>query len=189
MAFSNIALPNMHLYNMVALVNAMQGMNSLNGNMANARTHKRKAQYAPYNQYATAALNTAQANMLPYQIQAQVLSNPFMALAYQKNPQALQGMMENFFKSAPNPANFMQSGNMPPMPGQSGGLANSFLGRLFGASQPQNAMQQNPVVGSSGNGLQSPSPSVTSSPMSQGDSAQNQGYLLLNLDWFQQLAA
>lgn len=148
MAFSNLVLPNVAPVQQGGpLVNAMQGINSLVGNRANTQTAQAQAQYAPYNQYADAYSKITQANMLPYTIQSQILSNPLLYLAYKDNPQALTSMFQNFAKSVPQIGN-MANGMQIPLPGQMqsnnplSSAVNSVKSAFgFGASPSQNAMQ------------------------------------------------
>ncbi len=142
------------------LVTSMQGMNALTQGNAQAR-------YAPYTAYADAASKIAYANMLPYQIQAQVMSNPMLFYAYKDHPEMLQGMMNSLMKSVPQGGNVFGNVNMP-SPGGSGmgnGLLGTLLGKMGiggqGGSSGSNAMNQ-PM-----GGMQQPSGS-------QGFGANNQ---------------
>lgn len=120
------------------LVTSMQGMNALTQSNA-------QAQYAPYTAYADALSKIAYANMLPYQIQATMLSNPMLWMAMKDNPQALQGMMNSFAQSVPRDVNNLPGGVKLPSPGpMSNGLLGMLVNKLTGGSKPSssNALTQ-----------------------------------------------
>lgn len=136
------------------LVTSMAGTNALINNLYNTQVSKAQAQYAPYTTYADAASKIAYANMLPYQIQAQVLSNPYIALALQRNPDALSNLLQNFSGSIPNPNNMR---NMPPFPQYGNGgngllssLINKITGNNSGQGQSQSQLSPNALVGGIG---------------------------------------
>ena len=122
----------------------MQGAsagNALINDMIKNRIGNVQAQYAPYTAYADAASKIAYANMLPYQIQATIMSNPMLWMALKDNPQAMQSMMSNFANSIPKGNNIFGGVNLP-NPQQTTG--NSLLGMLVNriSGNSQNPMQQ-----------------------------------------------
>ena len=129
------------------LVTALQGMNALTKSNLDNQVLGAQAQYAPYTTYADAASKLAYANMLPYQIQAQVMSNPMMWMAMKDNPLAMKAMMDNFQRSIPQGNNIFGNVNMP-MPGtqRSNPLGNGLMGMLYnkliGAGQQQSPSSQ-----------------------------------------------
>lgn len=127
------------------IANAMQGLNALTQGTAQAR-------YAPYTAYADAASKIAYANMLPYQIQAQVLSNPMMWMAMKDNPQAMRDMMNSFVQSVPQGKNVFGNVGIP-APSTSffgSGLVNTLLGKLGIGSSQNDGNALNSMPGSSG---------------------------------------
>lgn len=92
------------------------------------RQNQSAADYAPYTNYANAASKLAYSNMLPYQVQATVMSNPMMWMALKDDPQALRALMSNFKNSIPQGNNIFGDINLPKP--QSMGQ-NPFSGGLF----------------------------------------------------------
>jgi hypothetical protein len=103
-------------------VTSARGLNAL-------KMDQSAAQYAPYTNYANAASKLAYANMLPYQVQATVMSNPMLWQAFKDKPEALQAMMENFKKSIPQGNNIFGGIDIP-KPGSNNSLG---IGGIFGA--------------------------------------------------------
>lgn len=101
-----------------------------------------QAKYAPYTEYSNALSKMAYANMLPYQIQSTIMSNPMIWQAFKDKPEALQAMMNNFAQSIPKGNQAGGGINMPP-PGQGSGgnLLSMLMDKLSGGGQQQNAPQ------------------------------------------------
>lgn len=155
---------------------ALGALNALSTQNLQNKILGAQAQYAPYTTYADAASKLAYANMLPYQVQATVMSNPMMWMALKDNPDAIKALMSNFQKSIPQGNNIFGNVNMP-APGQqnaggSGNLLSNFigdnpLGNLLsqitgGGNQPaNNALQSGnlPI-----NGSAAPSNNLTAPP-------------------------
>lgn len=123
-------------------------MNSVKKENLERRKQEIENQYLPYISYADAQSKMAQANYLPWQIQSQILSNPYLALALKDNPAALNKMMEDFGKNMPTAGSMSNTMNMP-LPGQNQGngltalipqLINKLMGR--GGQQPQQGGMQ-----------------------------------------------
>ncbi len=104
-----------------------------------------KATYAPYTEYANAASKIAYSNLLPYQIQATVLSNPLVMQALKQNPDLINSMVGGFQQSIPKGNNIFGNINLPSP--QQMPVSNSLLGlalnKLFGPSQPEQKTQPN----------------------------------------------
>lgn len=98
-----------------------------------ARISDAQAAYAPMQAQANALLPMEQAEYMPYQIQAQMLSNPMLWMASQGNPQMMNSMISNLTSSMPK-TNMM---NMMPMNG--GGLMGMLLGHYMGKSPTDSA--------------------------------------------------
>lgn len=154
------------------LVTALSGSNALANDMMSNKIKGAEADYAPYTQYANAASKIAYANLTPYQIQAQVMSNPMVWAGIQQlqktNPNAAANMMRNLVQSIPNPSQMMTGAGMPPVPQQqSHGLMNALKNLLggSGSSNPPsgNALNVSPSGMDSGQGA--PSPDQAGSPM------------------------
>ena len=156
MAFSGIPLPKV-----VAdvgpggpIVTGMQGANALTqGNLQN-KFLQAELPYAPYNAYANALSKIAYANLLPYQIQAQVMSNPLMWMAFKDNPEAMKSMIENFKHTIPQGNSIFGNVNIPNPSSQQnggsgglfsmlGGLLNKFLGNNDSSSLGNNQNNMN----------------------------------------------
>lgn len=124
-------------------VTAAKGMNALKRQQLENQIAKSQADYAPFTTYADAASKIAYANMLPYQIQAQTMSNPMMWMALKDDPKALEAVMANFKNSIPTGQNIFGNVNLPaPMTRQNpnnsifGALMNKLIG---GSNNQQNA--------------------------------------------------
>lgn len=106
-------------------------MNKL-GQSANAMTFgQAQAKYAPYTAYSNALSKMAYANMLPYQIQSTIMSNPLVWQAFKDRPEALSAMMNNLMGSIPRGNQVTGNINMPrPDEGIGGGLMGLLLDRL-----------------------------------------------------------
>lgn len=152
------------------LVTALEGVNAL-------RKSNAEAQYAPYLAAAEAASKSAYAKYLPYQLQAQVIANPLiaMALSQSKDKNGVSdytNMLNNFKNSIP-----MNGGDMGgmgiPAPNQLGnGLVSLFLNKIAGQKQPQPGQQSNQINNvpeqESQNNLLPPNPLL---PSAQGNIA------------------
>jgi hypothetical protein len=127
------------------VVTSMRGINALLSDLYGSQSKKAEAEYAPYTAYADAASKIAYANMLPYQIQSSVLSNPYVALAFQNNPDAYYQMINNLMKSVPQ-GNQLPGGVSIPLPNQPSGnsLWSMFMSKITGNEPSTNAMQQIP---------------------------------------------
>lgn len=139
------------------IVTSMLGANALTESNAQAK-------YAPYTAYADALSKIAYSNMLPYQIQSTMLSNPMMWMAMKDHPEVMANMMNSFAQSVPKSFNGLPGGGQLPSPGSmSGGLLGMLMGKLTGESADDktkgtNALNQSPTMsGPSSNGLNSPS--------------------------------
>lgn len=92
-----------------------------------ARISNAQAAFAPMQAQANALLPMEQAEYMPYQIQAQMLSNPMLWMASQGNPGMMNSMIQNLTGSMPK-TNMMNS-----MPMNGGGLfgllANHFMNK------------------------------------------------------------
>lgn len=95
-----------------------------------ARISNAQAKYAPMQAQANAMLPMEQAQYMPYQIQAQMLSNPMLWMASQGNPGMMQSMIGNITNSLPK-TNMMNS--MPVDNG--GGLLGGLLSHIFSNKQ------------------------------------------------------
>ena len=130
-----------------------------------------EAKYAPYKEYADVLSHMAYAQYLPYQIQAQLLSNPLLWLSMKDNPQAMKGMMDRFTSSMPT-ANSMNI----PAPNQVGatgnGLLSGLMSKVFGGDNAMQKMPQMPQsTGQNGNDLPNPfaQPDLGTSSMGDGN--------------------
>lgn len=113
------------------IVTSMRGGNALTQSSLENQIKQAEAQYAPYNAYANAASKIAYSNMLPYQIQATVMSNPMLWMALKDNPQAMKEMMSNFANSVPKGNEVFGNVDIPkPTMGNAG---NSLLGMFMNA--------------------------------------------------------
>jgi hypothetical protein len=139
-------------------------MNSI-GQNANALTQgQAEAKYAPYTQYANALSKTAYANMLPYQIQSTILSNPVILQAFKDKPEALNAMMTNLMGSIPKGSQVQGNANIPSpdnMGSSQGGFLSMLMDRLRGGNSQagnQNALlnQQTPMSGVNSSGKSQP---------------------------------
>lgn len=144
-----------------ALTTNLQGSNALA--MSNA-----EAKYAPYTAYANALSHQAYANYLPWQIKAQVLSNPYLALALKDKPELLDKMLNEFGEGMSNP-NVLNGGVTIPPPG---GRGDSMLGALFNKLIHGNVM--GPQAGG-GNPLAAPPSGGGSNTLMQSPGAAPQG--------------
>lgn len=144
-----------------ALTTNLQGSNALA--VSNA-----EAKYAPYTAYANALSHQAYANYLPWQIKAQVLSNPYLALALKDKPELLDKMLNEFGEGMSNP-NVLNGGVTIPAPG---GRSDSMLGALFNKLIHGNVM--GPQGGSS-NPLAAPPSGGGSNTLMQSPGAAPQG--------------
>lgn len=128
------------------LVTAMKGINALQASNLQNQINRVKAEYAPYTEYANAASKTAYANLLPYQIQAQLMSNPMMWMAIKDNPDAVNAIVKNFKESIPTSNNIFGQIQIPkPHPMNQGGLASRFfnyLNRDKAQAESNNALTQ-----------------------------------------------
>jgi len=155
----------------VASMNALQ---DLQQNKYGTDIKKAEAQYAPYTEYANALSKIAYANMLPYQTQATVMSNPMTWMALKDNPDAIKAMMENFSNSIPR-GNQLTNGMTIPFPNQNKGNENVFsslINKLMGNDQSQSQMQQNMPSAQSNNDQQNNPFQASQIPSSQGNVAQ-----------------
>lgn len=147
------------------VVTAMRGGNALSQDMLGTQIKQAEADYAPWTQYANAASKIAYSNMLPYQMQATVMSNPMIWMVLKDNPKALNALMQNLTQSMPTPEQMRGGTNMPPQPGQAGGrghgLLNSLLGLMGIGGQGGQPQPQNPLAGM-------PQPQMQPSPQPQG---------------------
>lgn len=144
------------------LVTSMRGQNALLGDIYGNQIKAAQAQYAPYTTYADALSKIAYANMLPYQIQAQLLSNPLLWLSMKDNPEVMKNLLGSFSQSVPN---INQLGSMLPQPGKfnrSQGLLSKLFDTLgIGSSNGDgNAMQAPSMMG--GNNMMTPPMGINS---------------------------
>ncbi len=154
-----------------------QLVRSLNGIYGN-EINRANAQFAPQTAYSNALSKMAYAKYLPYQLQAQMLSNPMIYYAFKDHPEVLQAMMSKFSQSIPGAGGSGQdaSGSLMNMP-KSNGLLGMLMDKLSGGKSSDNAMapsganalMQSPNSGGS-MGASSMTPSTGSSmvPASQG---------------------
>ncbi len=87
------------------------------------------AQYAPYTNYANALSKIAYANLLPYQIQSTIMSNPLIWQAFKDKPEALNAMLSNFMNTIPQATQGASSIGMPKPDQMGGGLLANIFGR------------------------------------------------------------
>lgn len=135
------------------LVTSMRGMNALTQSNLENQIKSAQAKYAPYTTYADAASKLAYANMVPWQIQATVLSNPLLWSALKDNPGAIQSMLQNFTQSVPKGNQIFGGVQMPaPNMQRSNGLMGMLMDKLTGGSNQQNPMQEmtSPAMGGMG---------------------------------------
>lgn len=113
------------------VVTSMRGINALTNSGLENQYAGIRNKYAPYNMYADALSKIAYAQYLPYQLQAQALSNPLLWMAMKDNPEAAKEMMSRFSQSVPNGNNMgtLPGGAQLPNPSQSTG--NSLLSMLI----------------------------------------------------------
>lgn len=164
------------------IVTAARGVNALEESQLNNEIKRAQAKYAPQQAYADAASKIAYANMLPYQIQATVMSNPLLWQALKDNPNAMGTMLQDFAKNVPQGKNILGGMQMPP-PNSGGfgsGLLGMFLNKIMGngaqQQQPMNPMQQQPQQPPSSNPFaQNGMMGTPPSPMGQGQGADS-GY-------------
>lgn len=157
------------------MVTSMRGMNALTASNLENQINQAKAEYAPYTERANALSKTAYARYLPYQIQAQIMSNPALLYMLKDNPDAIKAIFSSFSNSIPNINNLE---NEIPQPGQmnrgGGGLINYIRNLMGGGNQqmpmgmPQNPMQQAPI-GNTGSGnpmaMNQPQPNGNPNPL------------------------
>lgn len=128
------------------LVTSQRGMNALTQESLENKIRGVQSDYAPYTTYADAQSKLAYANYLPWQIKAQVLSNPMLAYAFKDNPNEFGRLLKEFGQQMPS-ANALTSGVNMPLPSQrSQGLLSLLLNKITGNGQPQNAMNM-PIPG------------------------------------------
>lgn len=109
-----------------------------------------QAKYAPQQAYANALLPMMQARYMPYQIQAQMMSNPMLWMASQNNPGMMQGMMKNMMGAIPNANSIMQGMGGAPQSGGGGllGMIGNFLhGTPSNSNSNSGASFSNPSPG------------------------------------------
>lgn len=112
------------------LVSSMRGANALTSENLDNITKGAQAQYAPYTQYADAASKIAYAKMLPYQTQAQLLTNPMLWMALKDHPEIAKGMMDKFSSSMPDPNQLLSGLPAPTMQTRGNGLLGMLLDKL-----------------------------------------------------------
>lgn len=102
------------------MVTAMRGANSLAQDQMENVIKGAQADYAPWTTYADAASKMAYSNMLPYQVQATIMSNPMVWAGYQQlkkeRPEAAANMLNNLMSSIPSATQMTPGANMPPRP-------------------------------------------------------------------------
>jgi hypothetical protein len=103
-----------------------------------------QAHYAPQQAYANAILPMMQAQYMPYQIQAQIMSNPMMWMAAQSDPGMMTGMMKNMGNMLKTMPASMANMAPPPM-GNTGGL----LGAAFSMFDKPKTNAMNTAPGTS----------------------------------------
>lgn len=122
------------------IVDSLQGISSLKNSLLKNKVMKAEADYAPYRQYSDAMSKLAYANYLPFQLQAQALSNPMLWMSMQNNPQAAQEMINSFSKSIPQAGTGFGMGSLP-VPGhqseQNNSLLSMLMNRISGVGQDQ----------------------------------------------------
>src|SRR5438552_5296969 len=99
--------------------------------------------YLPYTKYADAASKIAYSNLLPYQIKAQLMSNPLVWMALKDNPEAIKSFMGSFQNSIPQGNNVFGNVNIP-LPGQQsgGGIFSGLIGQLINKITGNNQTNQ-----------------------------------------------
>ncbi len=165
--------------NVLAVMNAG---NDYSQGLSNNKIKASEARYAPYTNYADVMSKLAYANYLPYQLQAQVMSNPLLWMSMKDNPEAMQAMMKNFTGSIPS-VNKMPGMAGVPQPGAQGNsLLRGVLAKLFGGGGESgggggNAMQSLPAPdgGQSSNALMTPPGGSGSAPTTSGANLPNPG--------------
>lgn len=152
MAFSNTILP--------AVAPTEAGGNALSALKNIYAAQQQNAQnkilnasvpYAPYQAYADVLSKVAYANYLPYQLQAQVLSNPMLWLSMQKNPEAMQALMNNFSKAIPQTGNLPGIGQIPAPVASSNNLLGMLIDKIKGSDKSSNPMQAIPAAPAASN--------------------------------------
>lgn len=146
------------------LVTAMRGQNALTQDMYDSQVKQAQAKYAPWTTYADAASKIAYANMIPYQVQATMMSNPMLWMALKDNPQAMNALVNNWKQSIPSPEQLRTGANMPPLPNsnspRSDGLlsmaVNSLKSLFGGGQQPQMQGQGQPQMPQGMGGMPQP---------------------------------
>lgn len=124
-----------------SLATALRGWNDVT--VGNA-----KAKYAPYTEYSNALSKMAYANMLPYQIKAQLMSNPMVWMALKDNPEAIHSFVNSFSNSIPQGNNVTGNINIPqPNSNQFGGnpfsnLFGTLINKITGNKQQDQNQQQ-----------------------------------------------
>lgn len=134
-------------------VTAAKGMNALKRQQLDNQIARAQADYAPFTTYADAASKLAYANMLPYQIQAQTMSNPMMWMALKDDPKALEAVMSNFKNSIPTGQNIFGNVNLPaPMTRQNptNSIFGALMNKLMGGSNQQNTNPLAQMLGAQG---------------------------------------
>lgn len=153
------------------VLDTMSAINQYKSQVYNNKILQAQAQYEPYTQYANALSKISYANYLPYQIQAQTLSNPMLWQSLKDNPQALASMMGTFSNAMPK-ANSINGNTNLPVPGQQGqGILNQLLGKMgigSSAQQQDSSQAQNPLgASSSPSGMNMQQGQASSNPFSE----------------------
>lgn len=117
-------------------------MNKIGQNANAMSIGQAQAKYAPYTAYSNALSKMAYANMLPYQIQSTIMSNPLVWQAFKDKPEALNAMMNNLMGSIPRGNQVTGNINMPRPDESAGGLMNLLMDRLANKSQEFPSIQQ-----------------------------------------------
>jgi hypothetical protein len=145
---------NIPLSKQSGMMLGMEDANALARSLMENKIKQSQADYAPYTNYANAKSKIAYANLTPYQIQAQVMSNPMVWAGIQQlqkdNPDAAKNMINNLMKSIPT-IDQMRGNDLPPPPNNNVN-SNSLLGMLgsiFGmgkGNQGDNSVQSGNAI-------------------------------------------
>jgi hypothetical protein len=142
------------------LVTALRGGNALTKENLENKILGEQAKYAPYSAYGDALSKIATANMVPYQLQSQIMSNPMLWMAVKDNPAAINALVENFGKSIPDMSHI--TGSVPAPSQRSQGLLGALLSKL------QMGHEQEQAQGGQGGGNALMQPPAPLSPTGEG---------------------